>query len=52
LSSILKEMPHRMRKIVSKCRSPFIGSEHRRHSLAATHHCMCSNNFTSCFFLL
>jgi hypothetical protein len=43
LSSItqLKEMPHRIRKIVSKCRRPFIGIQHRRHTLPTTHHCMC-----------
>lgn len=31
-----KDMPHPMRKIVSKCRSPFHGKHRKRHSLATS----------------
>ncbi|CAF3409784.1 unnamed protein product [Rotaria sp. Silwood1] len=31
-------MPHRMRKIVSKCRPPFIGTRRNRHKHGSAHH--------------
>lgn len=40
----MKEMPHRIRKIVSKCRPPFIEINRKRYTHAAsTHHCMCQS---------
>ncbi|CAF4722103.1 unnamed protein product, partial [Rotaria sp. Silwood1] len=34
-------MPQRMRKIVSKCRPPFVRLHRYRHSMPATDHYMC-----------
>ncbi|CAF4690525.1 unnamed protein product [Rotaria sp. Silwood1] len=36
-------MPQRMRKIVSKCRPPFVRLHRYRHSMPATDHYMCQN---------
>lgn len=48
LPSITKlvEMPHRMRKIVSRCRPPFIGMRRNRHKHGTPHHCMFLNSLT------
>lgn len=49
----LKEMPHRIRKIVSKCRPPFAAIHRKRYTHAAsTHQCMCQSTvfFNLIFF--
>ena len=43
-------MPHRMRKIVSQCRSPFLGKHHKRYHHATNHHCMRSSIVAVFFF--
>ena len=51
--SVLSEMPHRMRKIVSRYRPPFMGRHHKQYSPAANHHCTCQtclSNFAQCVF--